>query len=108
MSATRTGERIQELSQGGIMKVFRSKFLGGTFSALVLAGAMLAQSSQAAPSAPPSPSEFHHHGFRGRGFGGPMLGRYFHQLGLSDAQKAQIKQIMTQERPALKPLMQQM
>ena len=33
---------------------------------------------------------------------------FFHQLNLSDAQKAQIKGIMTQERPTLKPLMQQM
>ncbi len=36
-----------------------------------------------------------------------MFGMFFHQLNLSDAQKAQIKQIMTTERPTLKPLMQQ-
>lgn len=37
-----------------------------------------------------------------------MMGMYFHRLGLTDAQRAQFKQIMTQERPTLKPLMQQM
>lgn len=36
-----------------------------------------------------------------------MMGM-FHQLNLTDAQRTQMKQIMTQERPTLKPLMQQM
>ncbi len=38
----------------------------------------------------------------------PMFGMFFHQLNLTDAQKAQVKQIMSQEQPTLKPLMQQM
>ena len=46
---------------------------------------------------------------RGDGmFGGPMLGFYVHQLDLTDAQRAQVKAIMTKEKPALQPLMLQM
>jgi Spy/CpxP family protein refolding chaperone len=46
---------------------------------------------------------------RGNGmFGGPMMGFYMHQLDLTDAQKTQLKAIMTKEKPALQPLMQQM
>jgi Spy/CpxP family protein refolding chaperone len=45
---------------------------------------------------------------RGDGmFGGPMLGFYVHQLDLTAAQKAQMKAIMTKEKPGLQPLMQQ-
>ena len=45
---------------------------------------------------------------RGEAFGGPMLGIFLHQLDLSDGQRTQLKDIMTKEKPALKPLMQQM
>jgi Spy/CpxP family protein refolding chaperone len=46
---------------------------------------------------------------RGDGmFGGPMLGFYVHQLDLTDAQRAQVKAIMTKEKPTLQPLMLQM
>jgi Spy/CpxP family protein refolding chaperone len=46
---------------------------------------------------------------RGNGmFGGPMMGFYMHQLDLTDAQKTPLKAIMTKEKPALQPLMQQM
>jgi Spy/CpxP family protein refolding chaperone len=46
---------------------------------------------------------------RGNGmFGDPMLGMYVHQLDLTDAQQAQVKAIMTKERPTLQPLMLQM
>jgi periplasmic protein CpxP/Spy len=45
---------------------------------------------------------------RGDGmFGGPMLGYYVHKLDLTDAQQAQVKAIMTKEKPALQPLMLQ-
>jgi periplasmic protein CpxP/Spy len=86
------------------MKIFRAKPFRVTsmiaaFSLILFAGAAIAQT---APATPPS------HGFSGRGFGGPRFGMFFHQLNLSDAQKTQMKQIMTQERPTLKPLMQQM
>jgi protein CpxP len=44
-------------------------------------------------------------GPRGGGFGGPGMG--LHGLDLTDAQKAQMKQIMTAGKPNIKPLMQQ-
>ena len=80
-------------------KSFRAKSMIAAFSLILFAGAAIAQT---APTTPPA------HGFGGRGFGGPRFGMLFHQLNLSDAQKTQMKQIMTQERPTLKPLMQQM
>jgi protein CpxP len=40
--------------------------------------------------------------------GGPMLGLLAHRLDLTDAQQAQVKAIMTKEKPAVQPLMQQM
>jgi Spy/CpxP family protein refolding chaperone len=49
-----------------------------------------------------------HAHIRGNGMFGPMLGAYVHQLDLSDAQRAQVKAIMTKERPTLQPLMLQM
>ena len=48
--------------------------------------------------------EGHRPGMRG----GSMIGFMIHRLELTDAQRAQIKQIMSQARPAMKPLMQQM
>ena len=79
------------------MKVFHKKYAMALFSLVLLAGSALAQN--ATPT----------HAFRRGGFGGgPMFGMFLHQLDLTDAQKAQVKQIMTQERPTLKPLMQQM
>jgi protein CpxP len=45
------------------------------------------------------------HGPRGDEFGGPGMG--LRGLNLTDAQKAQVKQIFTAEKPTLKPLMQQ-
>jgi Spy/CpxP family protein refolding chaperone len=47
------------------------------------------------------------HGHRG-GFGGPMMGFYADYLDLTDAQRAQMKDIMSKEKPTLKPLMQQL
>jgi Spy/CpxP family protein refolding chaperone len=42
------------------------------------------------------------------GFGGHMLGFFADYLDLTDAQQAQIKQIMEKERPTLQPLFQQL
>lgn len=44
---------------------------------------------------------------RGHTMGGSEFGRMFHQLNLTDEQKAQIKQIHEAEKTTLKPLMQQ-
>lgn len=47
------------------------------------------------------------HGGMHRNFmGGQELGMYLHRLNLSDDQKAQVKQIFQNEKPAMKPLMQ--
>ena len=47
-------------------------------------------------------------GHRGGGFGGPMMGMFADYLDLTDAQRAQMKDIMTKEKPTIKPLMQQL
>jgi periplasmic protein CpxP/Spy len=78
------------------MKTGYLKLAAAALALMLSAGAALAQSA-----APP-------HGHGGGAFGGPMFGFFGHQLGLSDAQKAQIKDIMTKEKPTLKPLMLQM
>jgi protein CpxP len=88
------------------MKTLRAKSMIAAFSLILFATATLAQTSPTAPSTATAPSGHHFHGRRG--FGDPMMGMFFHRLNLTDAQKAQFKQIMTQERPTLKPLMQQM
>jgi protein CpxP len=47
----------------------------------------------------------HGHGMFGEG---RMLGFFAHRLDLTDAQQTQIKDIMAKEKPALKPLLQQL
>ena len=79
------------------MKVFHNKSMISLLSLVLLAGIALAQGG-------PPEHKFGRGGFHG----GPMFGMLLHRLDLTDAQKAQVKQIMTQERPTLKPLMQQM
>ncbi|MGZ4732693.1 MAG: Spy/CpxP family protein refolding chaperone [Terriglobales bacterium] len=46
--------------------------------------------------------------FGGPGFGGHMLGHLAHKLDLTDAQQAQVKEILAKEKPAFQPLMLQM
>ncbi len=41
-------------------------------------------------------------------FGGPMLGHLARKLDLSDAQRAQVKDILAKEKPVIRPLMLQM
>lgn len=78
------------------MKTSYLKFAAAALALLLSAGAALAQ------SAPPP------HGHGGGAFGGPMFGFFGHRLDLTDAQKTQIKDIMTKEKPTIKPLVQQM
>ena len=66
-------------------------------STAALAVALLAMAAVAQDGGPRGP--------RGEGFGGPGMG--LHGLDLTDAQRAQVKQIMAAEKPTLKPLMQQ-
>jgi len=47
-------------------------------------------------------------GPRGGGFSGRMLGFYTDYLDLTDAQQAQMKDILTKEKPTIRPLMQQL
>lgn len=47
-------------------------------------------------------------GMFGGEFGGPRMGFLAHKLDLSDAQKAQVKEIMAKEKPAFQPLLLQM
>ena len=68
-------------------------------SIAVLAATLLAA---AALSETQQNRHFRHGGM----FGGP--GMMFHRLDLTDAQKAQVKDIMSKERPTLRPLFQQL
>jgi protein CpxP len=49
-----------------------------------------------------------HHREHGDMFGGRGLAFMLHRLDLSDAQKAQAKEIIAKEKPAIQPLMQQL
>jgi protein CpxP len=75
--------------------------------AVVAVALMLPAGAALAQDATPPPPPPHAHGPRGGGFGAPMFGLFGHQLDLTDAQKTQIKAIMSKERPTLKPLLQQ-
>ena len=46
--------------------------------------------------------------FGGDMFGGPMMGFYGRKLDLTDAQRAQVKDIMTKEKPSIQPMILQM
>lgn len=76
------------------MKFSRSKM---SFAALVIV--LVASVAMAQPHGGP-------HG-GGDFFGGPMLGFFTDYLDLTDAQQAQIKQIISKEKPALEPLFKQ-
>ncbi len=78
--------------KGEVMK-FRSKMSFAALAVVLVAGIAIAQ-----PHGGPHGGDF---------FGGPMLGMFADYLDLSDAQQAQIKQIIAKEQPALEPLFQQ-
>src|SRR4051812_6799963 len=48
------------------------------------------------------------HMHEGDMFGGHMLGFFADYLNLTDAQQAQVKEIMAKEKPTIRPLMEQM
>lgn len=73
------------------MKTNRFKLMTAALAMALLATVAVAQEGPRGP--------------HGDGFGGPGMG--LRGLDLSDAQKTQVKQIMTAEKPTLKPLMQQ-
>jgi len=72
---------------------FRSKMSIAALAIVLVTGIAIAQ-----PHGGPRGGDF---------FGGPMMGFFSDYLDLTDAQRAQIKQIMAKEKPALEPLFQQ-
>jgi Spy/CpxP family protein refolding chaperone len=76
------------------MKFSRIKMSFAALAIVLVAGLAIAQ---------------RHGGPRGGGdfFGGPMLGFFTDYLDLSDAQQAQVKEIIAKEKPALEPLFKQ-
>jgi len=84
------------------MKSIRFRFLVAALA--VMLGAAIAK-SQTADTTPPPAGHEHGHGF---GMEGHMLGFYAKQLDITDAQKAQMKEVLHKEHSTMKPLMQQM
>jgi Spy/CpxP family protein refolding chaperone len=82
------------------MKSFRNRLL---IAALAVAmGSAMAKSQTADSTPPPPPTHNHAYGMRG-----DMMGFFAKQLNLTDEQKTQMKTILQQQRPTIKPLMQQ-
>jgi len=75
------------------MKLGRSKMSLAALAIVLVTGIAIAQ-----PHGGPRGGDF---------FGGPMLGFFTDYLDLSDAQRAQMKDIMAKEKPALEPLFKQ-
>jgi protein CpxP len=81
------------------MKTIRTRFL---IAALVVVFATVLANSQTAADAPPPPP------MHGHEFGMfHMVGFFAKNLDLTDAQKAQMKEIIEKERPTVQPLMEQ-
>ena len=76
------------------MKFMRSKVSMAALAIMLMAGIAIAQPH----GGPHGGSDF---------FGGPMLGFFTDYLDLTDAQQAQIKQIIAKEKPAMEPLFKQ-
>jgi periplasmic protein CpxP/Spy len=84
------------------MKSIRFRFLVAALA--VTLGAAIAK-SQTTDSTPPPAGHEHGHGF---GMEGHMMGFFSKYLDLTDAQKAQMKDVLHKEHATMKPLMQQM
>ncbi len=83
------------------MKSIRFRFLVATLA--VTLGAAIAK-SQTADATPPPPRHEHGHGF---GMEGRLLDFYAKYLDITDAQRAQMKEVIHKEHSTMKPLMQQ-
>jgi Spy/CpxP family protein refolding chaperone len=81
------------------MKAIRFRFLVAALSVLLATAVANSQTTDTAPT------PVHEHAY-GMG-GGHMMHFWAKQLDLTDAQKAQMRDIMEKERPTMKPLMQQ-
>ncbi|HXM67238.1 MAG TPA: Spy/CpxP family protein refolding chaperone [Candidatus Acidoferrum sp.] len=84
------------------MKSIRFRFLVAALAVVLGAAISKAQTTDTTPSSAPA-GHGHRHGMRG-----PMMDFPFKQLNLTDAQKAQVKELMQKEHSTMKPLMQQM
>jgi len=82
------------------MKSIRYRLLIAALA--VLFGTAIANSQTAADAPPPPP--MHGHEF---GLGGPMMGFFAKQLNITDDQKTQMKAVLQNEHPTMKPLMEQ-
>jgi Spy/CpxP family protein refolding chaperone len=82
------------------MKSLRLRFLVAALAVLLGGAIAKSQTTDTAPANPPA----HKHGF---GPEGHLLGFYVKYLGISDAQKAQMKTVLQKERATMHPLMQQ-
>jgi Spy/CpxP family protein refolding chaperone len=79
------------------MKSTRTRVAVGVLAALLVVAGGITQSVRAAAE------------MRGEGmFGGHMVHFFSDYLDLTDAQQAQVKQVLAKDKPALQPLMQQM
>ena len=85
------------------MKSIRFRFLVAALA--VTLGAAIAKSQSSDTTPPPPPTHEHGHEF---GMGGHVLGFYAKYLEVTDAQKAQMKEVLHKEHSTMKPLMQQM
>jgi periplasmic protein CpxP/Spy len=88
------------------MKTFRIRLMAALVA--VLMGTMMAkaQTTEAAPApTTPAPHAMHHRHFH---YANHRMGFFAGYLNLSDAQHAQMKTIMQNERATMKPLMQQL
>src|SRR6202521_985585 len=86
--------RSRGMLTGEVMKFSRSKMSFAALAIVLVAGIAIAQPH----SGPHGGGDF---------FGGPMLGFFTDYLDLTEAQQAQIKQIIAKEKPALEPLFKQ-
>jgi len=77
------------------MKGRQMKWVAAALAVTLLAAVAVAEATR--------PARHHRAGM----FGGPMV-RVFRQLDLTDAQRAQVHQILAKEKPAIQPLMRQM
>lgn len=77
------------------MKLSKEKIFAAVLGLVLLASLAVAQNMQPA------------HGHGGHGWGGEMFPFFSHQLDLSDAQRAQIKEIFHNAKGTMRPLMQQ-
>lgn len=94
-----------------MIRLARTKLIGGALvlaGALALAGIGLAQQDGHRGGFGGPPSEGHGGGRGGRGGGGDVLGPFGRDLNLTDAQKAQVKQLTDAFEASTKTLHEQM